>query len=59
MAHAEGKRLGIGDVDDALLGRAIALIAETNGLPRVPALREVFVRDFLPPAAERVTTLAK
>lgn len=59
MANAEGRRLGIGDADDARLTRSIALIAETNGLPRVPALREIFVRDFLPPLAERVTTLAK
>lgn len=59
MAHAEGKRLGIGDVDDARLARSIALIADTNGLPKAPAVREVFVRDFLPPLAERVTSLAK
>lgn len=59
MANAEGKRLGIGDADDARLARSIALLADTNGLPRAPGVREVFVRDFLPPAAERVTTLAK
>lgn len=59
MAHAEGRRLGIGDVDDARLDRAIALIAATNGLPRIPRAREVFVRDFLPPLSERVTSLAK
>ena len=59
MAHAEGRRLGIGDVDDVRLARSIQLIAETNGLPRVPSLRDVFVRDFLPPLADRVTLLAK
>lgn len=58
MAHAEGKRLGIGDVDDARFSRSVALIAETNRLPRVPALRDIFNRDFLPPMSERVTSLA-
>lgn len=59
MAHAEGKRFGIGEVDDARFARGIALVADTNRLPRVPAAREVFTRDFLPPLGERVTTLAR
>ena len=59
MAHAEGRRLGIGDVDDARLTRAIALMASSAKLPRIPATREVFLRDHLPPLHERVTGLAK
>lgn len=59
MAHAEGRRLGIGDVDTARLTRAIALMADTRGLPRVPAVGDVFVRDFLPPLSARVTSLAR
>lgn len=59
MAHPEGARLGIGDVDDARLTRGIALIARSRGLPRVPAAPEIFTRACLPPAAERVTTLAR
>jgi len=59
MAHAEGKRLGIGDVDDARFSRGLALIAETNRLPRTPSARDVFMRDFLPPLSERVTSLAR
>ncbi|MET0239679.1 MAG: ABC transporter substrate-binding protein [Sphingobium sp.] len=58
MANPEGKRLGIGDVDDARLTRAVALVCETNGMPRTPALKDVFDRRFLPPVSERVTTLA-
>ena len=58
MSNAEGRTLGIGDVDDTRLARSVALVAETNGLPREPDIREVFVRDFLPPVGERVTTLA-
>ena len=54
MGHADGRTRGIGDIDEARLARAIALIARSNELPRVPALHEVFVRDHLPPPAERV-----
>ena len=54
MGHPDGRTRGIGDVDDARLGRAIALIARTNALPRVPALHEVFTRDHLPVPGERV-----
>jgi NitT/TauT family transport system substrate-binding protein len=59
MAGAEGARLGIGDVDDARLGRAIDLIVAAKGYPRRPAAAEIFDRRFLPPRAERVTTLAR
>lgn len=59
MAHPEGRRLGLGDIDPARLGRAISLMTETRALPRVPALDDVFVRDFLPPLSARVTTLAR
>lgn len=59
MAHKEGARLGLGDVDDARFARSIAMIADTNRLPRVPAAGEVLVKDFLPPLADRVKTLAR
>jgi len=58
MAHPEGKRIGVGDMDDARLGRLIALIVETKKLPRTPSLREVFDRSFLPPDQERIRSLA-
>ena len=57
MAHAEGKQIGIGDVDDQRLGRAILMLAKSKSLPRTPAVSEIFTREFLPPLAERVTTL--
>jgi NitT/TauT family transport system substrate-binding protein len=53
MATPEAAKLGIGDVDDARLGRAIAIIAESYGLARPPSVAQVFDREFLPPAAER------
>lgn len=59
MAHADGGRFGIGDVDDARLRAAIKLIADVKGLPQVPAPQRVFIRDFLPPTAERVHSLAR
>jgi NitT/TauT family transport system substrate-binding protein len=53
MATPEAARLGIGDVDDARLGRSIAIIAESYGLAKPPTTARVFDREFLPPAAER------
>jgi NitT/TauT family transport system substrate-binding protein len=53
MATPEAMRLGIGDVDDARLARAIAVIAESYGLGKPPAPSRVFDRAFLPPLAER------
>lgn len=59
MAHPEGARLGIGDVDDGRLSRGIALIAKSRALPRVPAPDEIFTRSCLPPSDERITMLAR
>jgi NitT/TauT family transport system substrate-binding protein len=59
MAHPEGGRIGIGDMDDSRLERLIALTVEAKKLPRTPSLREVFDRSFLPPEAERIRSLAK
>lgn len=59
MAHPEGAKIGIGEMDDKRLERLIRLIVETKNLPRTPSVREVFDRRFLPPLSERVTRLAK
>ena len=58
MAHPEGARLGVGDMDDARLARLIKLVVEAKKLPRMPSVREVFDRSFLPPDAERIRSLA-
>lgn len=58
MAHPEGARIGIGDMDDARLARLIALIVQSKKLPRTPSVREVFDRSFLPPDAQRIRSLA-
>ncbi len=40
MAHRKPARIGIGDVDDDRLARAIALLARSCGLPRAPAIAD-------------------
>ena len=59
MAHPEGARIGIGDVDDARLQRGIAHMARTLGWASAPSAAEVFRRDFLPPLEERVRSLVR
>jgi NitT/TauT family transport system substrate-binding protein len=57
MSHPDTAKIGIGDVDEARFRRGIAIVAEANQLPRVPAVEEVFSRAFLPPAGERIKAL--
>lgn len=45
---------GLGDIDDARMEQAIALLVETYDLPRAPAPSEVFDRAFLPPLDARL-----
>jgi len=49
----EMKEIGIGDIKDDRMTRAIAMVAEGYQLDRVPTSAEVFSREFLPPRAER------
>ena len=53
MMTPETEKLGIGDLDDGRLAASIRVVADAYGLKRVPELREVFVRDFLPPKSDR------
>ena len=59
MSHPEGAQLGIGDLDDARLERAIALIVAAKRHPRHPRAGELFSRHFLPPLSERARNLAR
>ena len=59
MAHPEGRRIGIGDMDDERLRRLIDRIVRVKRLPRTPSVEEVFDRSFLPPLADRVRNLAR
>jgi NitT/TauT family transport system substrate-binding protein len=49
----EAREVGLGDVSDERLASAIATIAASFELPRVPAANEVFDRTFLPAKADR------
>ena len=59
MSHGEGARLGIGEIDDARLARAIDIIVQAKQHPRTPTPAEIFSRAFLPPLADRIRTLAR
>ena len=59
MSNPEGKTLGMGDVSVQRLNKAIALIANSYPLPRIPASSEVFTREFLPTKTEKITLLAQ
>jgi NitT/TauT family transport system substrate-binding protein len=50
----EARELGIGDVNDAKLASAIAAIATSFELPRVPSPGSIFDRSFLPAKADRM-----
>ena len=55
MAHPEIARLGIGDISEERMARSIAILVESQALPRTPTVAEIFDRSFLPPLAERPT----
>ena len=59
MAHPEGARLGIGEMDDQRLAKLIQRIVKVKRLPRTPSVREVFDRRYLPPVSERIFSLAR
>jgi len=57
MNHPELATLGLGDIDDARMKKAIDILVDANKLPRTPAVSEIFTRDLLPPKSERPTRL--
>lgn len=54
----EAAEIGLGDVKDARMTRAIAQIVDSYELGRTPAAAEVFDRSFLPPRSERLVKAA-
>jgi NitT/TauT family transport system substrate-binding protein len=58
MAHPSGSVIGIGDVEEERLNRAIQLITATKQLPLGPRTADVFDRTFLPLLADREKRLA-
>lgn len=59
MAHVEGQRIGIGDIDEGRLATNIVQNVEIRKLQRVPGIFEVFNRGYLPPINERITSLGR
>jgi len=53
IVSPEMQEIGIGDVKDSRMARAIGIVVEGYQLTRVPAPSEIFNRQFLPPRAER------
>ena len=47
------KEIGVGDIKDDRMARAIGIVVEGYQLTRTPAPSEIFNRSFLPPKSER------
>ena len=54
----ESNEIGLGDVSDARLVRAISQIVDSYELARTPAPTEIFNRSFLPPKPDRLVKSA-
>jgi NitT/TauT family transport system substrate-binding protein len=57
MSHPEIARIGIGDISDERMAKAIDILVKAKELPRTPAVSEIFDRRFLPPLSERPTSV--
>jgi NitT/TauT family transport system substrate-binding protein len=57
MSHPEIAKIGLGDVSDERMTKAIDILVKAKELPRTPAASEIFDRSFLPPASERPTAI--
>ena len=51
MSHPEIAKIGLGDISDERMAKAIDILVKAKELPRKPTVSEVFDRSFLPPAA--------
>jgi NitT/TauT family transport system substrate-binding protein len=57
MSHPEIAKIGLGDVSDERMTKAIDILVKAKELSRTPAASEIFDRSFLPPASERPTAI--
>jgi NitT/TauT family transport system substrate-binding protein len=53
MVSPEMKEIGVGDIKDDRMARAIGMVVEGYDLKRTPTPKEVFSREFLPPRTDR------
>jgi NitT/TauT family transport system substrate-binding protein len=57
MSHPEVAKIGLGEIDDVRMAKAIEILVMAKELPRTPAVTEIFDRSFMPAAAERPTII--
>lgn len=57
MSHPEIAKIGLGDVSDERMAKAIEILVRAKDLPRTPTVGEIFDRGFLPPLADRPTAV--
>jgi len=57
MSHPEIAKIGIGDISDDHMAKAIDILVNAEKLPRTPKVGEIFDRSFLPPLSERPTSV--
>ena len=53
IVSPEMKEIGIGDIRDDRMTRAIGIVVEGYQLARAPEVTEIFSREFLPPRKDR------
>jgi len=59
IVSKEMKEIGIGDIKDDRMARAIGIVVEGYQLERAPAVSEIFSREFLPPRKDRELVYVK
>jgi NitT/TauT family transport system substrate-binding protein len=57
MSHPEVAKIGLGDISDERMAKAIDILVMAKELPRKPSVTEIFDRSYLPPASERPTVI--
>jgi NitT/TauT family transport system substrate-binding protein len=57
MSHPEIAKIGLGDISDDRMAKAIDILVQAKELPRTPTVAEIFDRSFLPPASDRPTAI--
>ena len=52
MNHPEIAKIGLGNIDDARMKKAIDILVEASQLPRTPKVEEIFTHEILPSTAD-------
>ncbi|WP_447553945.1 ABC transporter substrate-binding protein [Vreelandella sp. EE22] len=57
MRHPELGDIGLGNIDQERMQRAISIVVDAYGLESIPALKTIFDTDYLPAEDERIYSL--